>query len=300
MEAALAETWHLTQARIEHALREALPTSDACPETLREAMEYSLLAGGKRLRPVLVLMASQACGGSSSAALPAACAIEMIHTYSLIHDDLPAMDDDDYRRGRPTNHQVYGQAGAILAGDALLTRAFEILAEGMTPAGVATACCVDLAAAAGATGMVGGQILDLEAEQALPPADQEAALLTLDRIHGCKTAALIASAASLGARAAQASEEVRQSLSIYGQNLGLAFQITDDLLDVLGDQEKMGKGVGKDAGRGKLTYPGLLGVDGSRQAAETAIETARNQVRPLGPPAEPLIALANFVLQRDH
>lgn len=297
---ALQDRWRAYQTIIDVALEEALPPQEETPEILWEAMSYSLLAGGKRLRPVLVLMACEACGGSPDQAIPAACAIEMIHTYSLIHDDLPAMDNDDYRRGRLTNHKVYGEAIAILAGDALLTRAFEIIANGISPGQIAAGCCADLARAAGASGMVGGQVRDMQAEDQTVSETPEIAGERLSAIHRDKTGALIACATTLGARIAGAEPATRQALLEYGQNIGLAFQIADDLLDVTGDQEKMGKAVQKDAGRGKLTYPALFGIPASQAMAQRLVDSARQAVRPLGPPAEPLLDLANFVLQRDH
>ncbi|HEX6986514.1 MAG TPA: farnesyl diphosphate synthase [Planctomycetaceae bacterium] len=300
MEPLLAERWRLHQSAVEAALREFLPPPGDCPPRLREAMEYSLLAGGKRLRPVLTLLACEACGGVASQGLPAACALEMIHTYSLVHDDLPAMDDDDLRRGRPTNHKVFGEALAILAGDALLTRAFEVIAARTRPPEVAAACCADLAAAAGAEGMVGGQVADLEAEAVPATGDREADGSRLVAVHRRKTGALIACAASLGARVAGASEDRRAALAGYGRDVGLAFQIADDLLDVTGSRDRMGKGVGKDASLGKLTYPGVYGVEESRRRATVLVDSACAAVAPLGPAGEPLAALARFVLERDH
>ena len=284
-------------------------------------MDYSLLAGGKRLRPLLVLMACEACGGTVEAALPAACAVEMVHTYSLIHDDLPAMDDDDLRRGRPTNHKVFGEAMAILAGDALLTLAFEVIAANVRPGDVAAACCADLASAAGAVGMVGGQVADLEAEQATsgrnsspplspsPPAPLELNTPTpatpqgvaqLEAIHLRKTGRLLRSSLTMGARIAQAPATLRNALDTYGKCVGLAFQIADDLLDVCGDQAKMGKGVRKDASLGKLTYPALLGVEASREKARGLVTDACRSIAPLGERGRRLEALAHFVLERDH
>ncbi|HID22975.1 MAG TPA: polyprenyl synthetase family protein, partial [Planctomycetaceae bacterium] len=306
----LVDTWRELRDRVEAALERYLAElRPDCPERLREAMGYSLLAGGKRLRPLLVILACEACGGRREAALPAACAIEMIHTYSLIHDDLPAMDDDELRRGRPTNHKVFGEAMAILAGDGLLTLAFEVLARDVKPPEVAAACCAELASAAGAEGMVGGQVADLEAEQFGPtdrsaeaaewigpshraevaepepspvPVSPSRELERLEAIHRRKTGRLLACALTLGARIAQAPPEMRDRLENYGRCLGLAFQITDDLLDILGDASKIGKKVQKDAGHGKLTYPGLLGVDESRARARALIEEACRWIAPLG------------------
>ena len=295
----------LLRQRVNDRLAELVaPSPDStadCPARLRESMAYSLLAGGKRLRPLLVLLAAEACGGTTEAALPAACAIEMVHTYSLIHDDLPAMDDDDLRRGRPTNHKVFGEAMAILAGDALLTLAFEVIARQTRPAEVAAACCLDLAGASGWCGMVAGQVADLEAEQS-PQEIREAqvALSQLEAIHRRKTGRLLMSAVTMGARVAQASPELVQRLASFGKCVGLAFQIADDLLDVTGDVARMGKGVRKDATLGKMTYPGLLGMDESRRRADALIDEACGLLIPLGPKSEKLAALAKFVTQRDH
>ncbi|MBL8852257.1 MAG: polyprenyl synthetase family protein [Planctomycetaceae bacterium] len=276
---------------------------DDCPARLQEAMRYSLLGGGKRLRPVLVLLASEACGGTIEDALPAACAIEMIHTYSLIHDDLPAMDNDDLRRGRPTCHKQFDEATAILAGDGLLTLAFDVIARDVRPPEVAAACCLDLASAAGAIGMVGGQVADLAAEGRWgdrPDASSGSQAVTrLEAIHRRKTGRLLSCALTLGGRIASATQETLRRLQIYGDNVGLAFQIADDLLDVGGNAAKMGKGVQKDAELGKLTYPGLLGVSESRRRAELLIEQACSQLQPLGPAARKLELLARFVIERD-
>ncbi len=281
--------------RIEDRLARYVQSSPDCPPRLSEAMAYSLLAGGKRLRPLLVLMACETCGGDIEAALPAACALEMVHTYSLIHDDLPAMDDDDLRRGRPTNHVVYGEALAILAGDGLLTRAFEIIAEEIVPKSVAAECCADLASAAGWCGMVAGQVADLEAEhQGIANLDQ------LEAIHRRKTGRLLCSALTMGARIAGATLEARNRLETYGFAVGLAFQITDDLLDVAGDPAKLGKGTQKDAQHGKLTYPALLGIDDSRRRAARLIDDACRAVEPFGEKARRLVALADYVRERDR
>ncbi|MBM3968844.1 MAG: polyprenyl synthetase family protein [Planctomycetes bacterium] len=298
----LQASWSGWKTQVEQALAKYLTTDGGlggeCPPRLREAMSYSLLAGGKRLRPVLVLMACEACGGNSDAAVPAACALEMIHTYSLIHDDLPAMDDDDYRRRRLTNHKVFGEALAILAGDALLTLAFEVTARDVRPTAVAAACCADLAFAAGACGMVGGQVADLEAES---QTDRGTKMFEhLQSIHRRKTGRLIRSALTMGGRIAQADVATLGMLDHYGTCIGLAFQIADDVLDVTGLEDKLGKGVGKDAGLGKLTYPGLIGVDRSRQMARDLINEACLAIAPLGERGQRLQAMAWFVLERDH
>ncbi len=281
--------------RIEDRLAEYVGPMTGCPDRLREAMAYSLLAGGKRLRPLLLLLSCEACGGNWEAALPAACALEMVHTYSLIHDDLPAMDDDDLRRGRPTNHVVYGEALAILAGDGLLTRAFEIISQDIHPKDVAADCCADLASAAGWCGMVAGQVADIEAEhQAIDNLDQ------LESIHRRKTGRLLCCGLTMGARIARASDEFRNRLQSYGFAVGLAFQITDDLLDVSGDPLKLGKGTRKDAQHGKLTYPALLGLEESRRRAGRLIEEACQALEPFGDRARHLIALAEYVRERDR
>ncbi len=264
-----------------------------CPDRLREALRYSLLAPGKRLRPAMVLLAAEACGGDRTAALPAACAVEMIHTYSLIHDDLPAMDDDDLRRGMPTNHRVYGEAMGILAGDALLTFAFQTVAR-VRPLDVAAQCTTALALAAGPEALVGGQVDDLAAETEPTHSAQQ-----LQAIHARKTAAMFAVSARLGATIAQASVEDIARLEKYGFALGLAFQVTDDLLDVQGKEAKVGKRVGKDSNRGKLTYPGLLGEEESRRRAEAWINDACEQLNKLEYPCR-LEALARTILERDR
>lgn len=288
------------QGRVETHLRAALRPEPGCPADLLEALSYSLLAPGKRLRPALVVLAAEACGGGDP--WPAACAVEMIHAYSLIHDDLPAMDDDDLRRGQPTCHKKFGEALAILAGDALQALAFQLLAEGY-PAATAAAGCRELARAAGAAGMVGGQAADLAWERS-PVAAGERTIEQLEFLHARKTGALIRASLRLGVLAAHADQPPSPALlerfDDYGRCLGLAFQITDDLLDVEGHTEHAGKRVGKDAPRGKLTYPSLLGVDESRRRAERLGREARAALAPLGPAAEPLLGLVGFVLERDH
>lgn len=281
--------------QVNDRLEQYLALPEDCPDRLREAMSWSLLAGGKRLRPALVLLGCDACGGEMHDALPAACAIEMVHTYSLIHDDLPAMDDDDLRRGRPTCHQQFDEATAILAGDALLTLAFEIIASDVTPAEVAAACCADLASAAGAEGMVGGQMADLQAES-LEVTD----VGQLESIHRRKTGRLLCSALTMGARIAGAPPESLRRLQKYGKNVGLAFQIADDLLDVIGDQDKMGKEVRKDAGHGKLTYPSLLGENESRQRAGQLIADAIEEIQMFGSRGRKLETVARYVIERDR
>jgi geranylgeranyl diphosphate synthase type II len=252
------------------------------------------------LRPILVLLACEAAGGTADAALPAAAAVEMVHTYSLIHDDLPAMDDDDLRRGRPTCHKQFGEALAILAGDALLTLAFQVLAECCLP-GAAEACCLELARGAGAAGMVGGQVEDLAWENR--PSGQ---LADLERVHAHKTGALFRACLRLGVHAAQGERPggpdpaVLEGLDAFGRAFGLAFQITDDLMDVEGTADKAGKRVGKDAARGKLTYPGLLGVAESRRRAGQLCREARAHLGPLGPAGGRLAELAETLVERTR
>jgi geranylgeranyl diphosphate synthase type II len=264
------------------------------PSHLAEAIHHSLLAPGKRLRPLLVLMACQACGYDPRAALPAACAVEMIHTYSLIHDDLPAMDDDDMRRGRPSCHAAFGEATAILAGDALLAQAFEVLATDIQPPELAAQCCGELAKAAGSSQLVGGQADDLQAEFADLSYDQ------LQRIHRRKTGAMIRVSLRLGGLVGRADLIQLNALDNYGQRLGVAFQIVDDLLDVEGSEAVLGKRTGKDGNRGKLTYPAVLGAPESRQKAADLIAGAIDAIEPLGPPAAGLKSLAQYVLERKR
>lgn len=280
--------------QVEDALAQYTQPRDGCPAELNEAIRYSLLAPAKRLRPLLVLMASRACGGRVEDAMPAACAVEMVHTYSLIHDDLPAMDDDDLRRGRPTNHKQFGEATAILAGDALLAMAFEVLAKEIHPAETAVACVATLATAAGPAALVGGQADDLAAD-AIP-----AELASLETIHARKTGAMFLASLRLGGLVAGAGEPPLAALAEYGRKLGLAFQIVDDLLDVEGNETVLGKRTRKDVNRGKLTFPGLLGVEPSRRRAERLLDEACAALARFGAQAEELSALARYVLERDR
>src|SRR5262245_31106751 len=278
-------------------------------------MGYSLLAPGKRLRPLLAVLACEACGGRDRDALPAGAAVEMVHTYSLIHDDLPAMDDDDLRRGRPTCHKQFGEALAILAGDALLTMAFQVLAEQL-PAKTAASCTLELARATGAAGMVGGQAEDLAWERSsaqqpdprkfFPRTEQPHTLAALEHIHRLKTGALfqvclrLGVLSALGEKLDKRSEPLLQALDAYGQRFGLVFQITDDLLDVEGTVAAMGKQVNKDSARGKLTYPSFLGVAESRARGESLRQEAIVALADLGSRAEPLAALMNYVVERKR
>ncbi len=295
------------QEAVESALRGTLTRLSAdAPRSLAEAMAYSLLAPGKRLRPILTILACEAAGGTLELALPAGCAIEMVHTYSLIHDDLPAMDDDDLRRGLPTCHVKFGEALAILAGDALLTAAFEVLATGYGPK-TAAVSCAELARGAGAVGMVGGQTLDLGWEGKIPDSGKEMPSLgVLENIHRRKTGALFRSALKLGVFAAQSDRPegvdsaTLDAVERYATAFGLVFQVTDDLLDVESSASATGKRVGKDAARGKLTYPGLLGIAASREKAAELAQEAVSAAASLGPGGKPLAELARFVVSRDR
>jgi geranylgeranyl pyrophosphate synthase len=264
------------------------------PPRLVEAIKYSLMAGGKRLRPALVLESARACGEADSAsALAAAVAMELIHTFSLVHDDLPAMDDDDLRRGRPTNHKVYGEAMAILAGDAMTTMAFEILAADAEPA-LVPALVTELASASGPAGMIGGQVIDMDEQH--PPRK----LGDLQRLHRMKTGALLTASCRMGAIAGRALPEQLAALTSFGQHLGLAFQIVDDILDQTATPEELGKATKKDEAKGKVTYPMLIGVEESRREAREQLSAALDVIQPLGSHADGLRALAEFVVNRNR
>ena len=274
--------------------RYLLEIGPGCPEVLSSAMRYSLMSAGKRLRPLLVLAASHVCGGEVEDAMPAACAAEMIHTYSLIHDDLPAMDDDDLRRGQPSCHVQYDEATAILAGDALIPLAFQIISQEVRPAEVAVNCVRELATAAGACHLVGGQSDDLQLQNA------EIDIKQLEAIHKRKTGALFTVSLRMGCFCAQASPDQLESLTSYGNDLGLCFQITDDLLDLFGDEVKIGKRTGKDAECGKRTYPGLMGEDASRELARELAERAIASLDIFDEAADDLRRFANFVVDRNY
>lgn len=280
---------------IDKALDKYLPPIDGMEGRVVEAARYSLFAGGKRLRPILCIAAHEACGGSSKALLPVACALEMIHTYSLIHDDLPAMDNDDFRRGKPTNHKVFGEAVAILAGDLLLTYAFELMAEhGLEDRfGAVMRVIHIIARASGFKGMVGGQMIDLACE------GKEVDVPTVEYMHARKTGALITASVQAGAILAGASESEIERMGRYGRHLGLAFQITDDLLDVTGSFEEMGKTPGSDDRKGKRTYPFLVGIEESRRLAREHVERALDAISGYDDRANPLRAIAFYVLNRS-
>lgn len=332
---------HDLRSLIEQSLQALLDAAN-WPDSLKSAVSYSLMAGGKRLRPVLTILASEACGGRQQDAIHAACAVEMIHTYSLIHDDLPAMDDDDFRRGKPSSHKVFGEATAILAGDCLLTLAFETLAEAPIHDRNRADLFRVLSSAAGGSGMVGGQVLDLEAEkdklnpqnmsqQSLPSSETpytgdgnpiaknagsernfrqtriiasnsilQNSVEHLTQIHRMKTGAMITAALEMGSICGNAGSEHRRLLKHYGECIGLAFQISDDLLDVVGSEAKLGKVTGRDADLGKLTYPSLLGISESQAHAERLVQEACEHLVPLGQNAVWLTHLARFIVERDH
>jgi geranylgeranyl diphosphate synthase type II len=285
---------------VEAFLDRNLPTADAFPPSIHRAIRYSLFAGGKRLRPVLVLASAEAVGGRGKDALPAAAALEMIHTYSLIHDDLPAMDNDDLRRGKPTSHVVFGEAIAILAGDALLTHAFHVLATasgnhgtpGTSEGERRLRAVALLAEAAGMNGMIGGQVIDLESEG--KGIDEQ----TIDQIHQKKTGALMEGAARLGAVMGGGDDDQIETLGRFGRDVGLAFQIVDDLLDVEGDAATLGKSAGKDLKAGKATYPSVHGIENARSRAKELAQRAVDLVAQFGPAGEPLVCLARRIVDR--
>ncbi|MBF0153282.1 MAG: polyprenyl synthetase family protein [Magnetococcales bacterium] len=285
------------KAAVDAALGRYLPSEERSPQRLHAAMRYSLMAGGKRLRPILALAAAEAVGGQMDHVMPFACAMECIHTYSLIHDDLPAMDDDDLRRGWPTCHKKFDEATAILAGDALLTFAFELLGRHPVPGVPAEGLLeviVQLAQAAGMAGMVGGQMLDLEAEnKMIDPVE-------LQNIHIHKTGALIRMACVGGARLAGGDSEQIKHLKRYGEAIGLAFQIADDILDEIGDSQLMGKNTGSDRSKSKATYPFLIGLGQARTEAQLLVEEALKSLEDFHAAADPLRELARFTISRTH
>ena len=283
------------QELVEAALDRALPV--IYPERIYEAMRYSLLAGGKRLRPILCLATCELAGGTIEMALPTACSLEMIHTMSLIHDDLPAMDNDDYRRGKLTNHKVFGEAVAILAGDGLLAYAFEHIVEETinVPPDRLMKVVARLGRAVGAAGLVGGQVVDLECEGA-----KGITIETLNFIHTHKTAALLETSVVSGAILAGAPDADIQRLSRYAQAIGLAFQIVDDILDITATAEELGKTAGKDLNAQKVTYPSFWGIEESQRQAQQLIDQAKAEVACFGDQAQPLMALAEYITARKH
>jgi len=283
-----------TRKRLESALETTLPAADREPQRLHQAMRHAVLGGGKRLRPALVLAASQCCGGSTETAMPSAVAVELIHAYSLVHDDLPAMDNDELRRGRPTCHIAFDEATAILAGDALQTLAFETLGTTQASAEQVLEMMRVLAAASGHRGMAGGQALDLDATGEQPSME------ALETMHRRKTGALIEASLVLGALAADASEASISALREFGRAIGLAFQVQDDILDVEGSAEKTGKPQGSDSNQNKATYTSLLGIEGARQRLESLSGSANEALEGVTGNTELLRALARFIVQRYH
>ncbi|AGL02009.1 polyprenyl synthetase family protein [Desulfoscipio gibsoniae] len=283
---------------VDEALNEYLPKAGSYPPLIHEAMRYSVFAGGKRLRPALVLAGARAVGGDEKSVLQAACAIELLHTYSLVHDDLPAMDNDDFRRGNPTNHKVYGEAMAVLAGDALLTLAFGLLAgvsqTGSFGADRVVRVIAEVAEAAGTAGLIGGQVVDMQSTG--KSIDKQ----TLEYIHVHKTGALYRASVRTGAILAGAAPEQLYHLTVYAENLGLAFQIVDDILDIAGDEQKLGKPIGSDTKNQKATYPALHGLAAARSIARQAAEQANGALASFGAEADFLRGLVCFVINREY
>ena len=285
---------------IDSALAGNFPKEGDCPPSLYKAMRYSLFAGGKRIRSILSVAAFEAAGGKGDGILPFACALEMIHTYSLIHDDLPAMDNDDYRRGKPTCHKVFGEAIAILAGDGLLTEAFRLMAHALIQRDrsldfrVGLDLINEVAEGAGISGMVGGQVVDIESE------GKEVDFPTVQYIHVRKTGAMILASIRVGAILGGATRETLEPFTRYGKKAGLAFQIADDILNVEGSPELLGKSIGSDLSKKKATYPSLLGVEESRRRAKELVEAAVDALGTLGPEAGPLREIARFIVARDY
>lgn len=291
---------YLEQKRVEvdRFLDQAAPPAAVPPTTLHDGLRYSLMAGGKRVRPILTIASAEAIGTTAPGLMPVACSLELIHTYSLIHDDLPSMDNDDFRRGKPTNHKVYGEAMAILAGDALLTMAFDMISRPDLMKGCDPVRQVriiqELASGSGSMGMVGGQVFDIQAE------NQDIDLSTLQNIHKHKTGMLIRAAVRMGAIAAGASDRQLDDLTGYAEDIGLAFQIADDVLNVTGTRDELGKNPNTDAERGKKTYPTFFGVDGARKLAEDCVTRAINRLSSFGPPADPLREIARYITSRKN
>jgi geranylgeranyl diphosphate synthase type II len=284
------------RALVDKSLKEAMPQASGLAGELISSMNYSLFAGGKRLRPILCIAGSEAVGGSADAVLSVACALELIHTYSLIHDDLPAMDDDNFRRGKPTNHKVFGEAVAVLAGDGLLTLAFNLMVrhgfEGNIEKGLLLRVIELISNAAGYKGMVGGQTVDIGYEGKDPdPA-------VVEYIHRHKTGSLIAAAVTSGAILAGANEQQERSINRYGQQVGLAFQIADDVLNIEGDMDSMGKGIGSDKARGKMTYPSVFGLTESKRTQEQLVDNALECLGEFDKKADPLRGIARYIIRR--
>ncbi|WP_455379623.1 polyprenyl synthetase family protein [Petrachloros mirabilis] len=291
---------YLEQKRVavDRFLDEVTPPPSTPPTTLHESMRYSLLAGGKRIRPILTIAAAEALGANPPGLMAVACSLEFIHTYSLIHDDLPSMDNDDFRRGKPTNHKVYGEAMAILAGDALLTMAFDLISRSDLMKGTDAAQQVriiqELAYGSGNMGMVGGQVFDIQAE------NKDIDLSTLQNIHKHKTGMLIRSAVRMGAIAGGASDRQLDEMTRYAEDIGLAFQIADDVLNVTGTREELGKNPNTDAERGKKTYPTFYGIDRAKKLADDCVTRAISRLSSFGPSADPLREIARYITSRRN
>jgi len=285
------------KAVIDRKLEEYLPEETAYPPKIHQAMRYSLFPGGKRIRSILCLAACEAVGGKPEPALPVACAMELVHTYSLIHDDLPAMDNDDLRRGKPTSHKAFGEAIAILAGDALLTLVYYVLSHHTRKAGadaqIVLQVIEEISQASGTMGMIGGQVVDLESE------DKEIEFPQLEYIHTHKTGALIRCAVVCGAIMGGASGDQMTGLRLYGEIIGLAFQIVDDILDIRGEQSKLGKSIGSDLAQKKATYPAHLGLTESMNRARNLLESAISKLAGFDSKADPLREIARFIVQRN-
>jgi geranylgeranyl diphosphate synthase type II len=285
---------------VDSALERYLPEKEEFTSSLHQAIQHSLFAGGKRVRPILSIASYEAVGGKGERILPFACALEMIHTYSLIHDDLPAIDNDDYRRGKPTCHKVFGEAIAILAGDGLLTEAFRLMTDQLAQRRrskddrVIVEAVNEVARAAGVLGMVGGQVVDVESE------GKAVDLPTIQYIHARKTGAMILASVRLGAKLGGAKAKTLDALTRYGESLGLAFQIVDDVLNVEGNAALLGKKTGSDLSRGKATYPSVLGVEESKKKGRELVEASVNALKPFGPEADPLREIARFVAAREY
>jgi geranylgeranyl diphosphate synthase type II len=285
---------------VDSALERYLPEKEEFTSSLHQAIQHSLFAGGKRVRPILSIASYEAVGGKGERILPFACALEMIHTYSLIHDDLPAIDNDDYRRGKPTCHKVFGEAIAILAGDGLLTEAFRLMTDQLAQRRrskddrVIVEAVNEVARAAGVLGMVGGQVVDVESE------GKAVDLPTIQYIHAHKTGAMILASVRLGAKLGGAKAKTLDALTRYGESLGLAFQIVDDVLNVEGNAALLGKKTGSDLSRGKATYPSVLGVEESKKKGRELVEASVNALKPFGPEADPLREIARFVAAREY
>lgn len=289
-------TWVATKSKaVDAALDRSMPKASKKPATIHKSMRYSIFAGGKRMRPALLIAAAEACGGAEAAALPFACAVECIHTYSLIHDDLPAMDNDDFRRGKPTNHKVFGDGIAVLAGDALLTQAFEIIAQAVPGKRYSVRDTVmELAVASGSLQLIAGQVADLEGE------GKHLSVPDLRYIHERKTSALLTCSVRLGGMSANATPAQLKALTDFGYNVGLAFQVIDDILDVTQTSEKLGKTAGKDVAAQKATYPRLVGLEKSKKIAAQLTAKAFDALKPFNGKAVALEALARYLLEREN